>query len=178
MKKLLALVAAVTATTAWFGTGALAGQSLDDAAIVAIYNQVNSFDIETALLGETKGSSEQVRSLAKMVSGDHTGVRKSANDLAKEIGVAPALPPARSKAAADHDLVIQDLRSKSGAEFDRAYLKHEIAFHKDAINAVRTILMPQARSPKLRQHFAKVLPAFEHHLAQTEEVARQLGAAQ
>jgi putative membrane protein len=175
MKRTLFFIAGLFVIAVLFGRGVSAGPPLDDGAIVGIYNQVNSFDIETALLGETRGESEQVKKLAKMVASDHTGVRRSANDLASEVGVIPTLPAARAQASAEHDAVVADLRTKSGSEFDRAYLKHEIFFHRSAIDAVRTVLMPQAKNPRLREHFAKVLPAFEHHLAQTEQVAKQLG---
>jgi len=49
-----------------------ASNGLNDAAIMAIYDQVNRFDIETALLGQVMGHSPKVRALGKMVSGDHT----------------------------------------------------------------------------------------------------------
>jgi putative membrane protein len=148
---------------------------LDDAAIVAIYNQVNSIDIETALLGEVMGYSEDVRALARMVANDHTGVRQAAHDLALDIGVTPDLPAARAAAAQAHYKTIADLRTKSGAGFDQAYLLHEIAFHDAAAKAVRTVLLPAAKSPELKAHFEAVLPHFEHHLAETIRVAKKLG---
>ncbi len=147
---------------------------LSDAHIIGIYSQVNSFDIETALLGELMGSSEEVRAIGRMVSGDHSGVRAVVHALAKEIGVVPVLPPSRIDAARDHDAVILSLRNLKGADFDAAYLRHEIAFHQTAINAVEQLLIPETESPELKAHFETVLPAFYHHLAMNVEAAKSL----
>ncbi len=148
--------------------------ALSDAQILGIYSQVNSFDIETALLGQLKGDSDDVRAIGKMVSTDHTGVRAATHTLATEIGVMPELPPTRVTAARDHDAVMARLHQLQGAEFDAAYLQHEIAFHTAAISAVEGLLLPETENPELRAHFEAVLPAFRHHLQMTIDAAEAL----
>lgn len=66
------------------------------------------------------------------------------------------------------------LSALEGSAFDIAYLRHELAFHTSAIEAVRKALKPSATCPELRAHFEQVLPAFEHHLAETQALAREL----
>ena len=149
--------------------------ALDDGAILAIYNQVNSFDIEIGLLAVNRGHSEEVRALGSMVSNDHSGVRGMASDLATELNLDLSLPAARSQAAADHYAVLAKLMKLEGAAFDQAYLQHEISFHESAIQAIRTLLLPSSTSSKVIEHFNAVLPAFEHHLSKTREVAQNLG---
>lgn len=156
-------------------SGTAQAGGLNDAAIVAIYNQVNSIDIETAIVGELMGHSEDVRALAHMVASDHTEVRKTAHDLALKVGITPDLPASRATAAQAHYETIANLRTKSGPDFDRTYLLHEIDFHAAAMNAVRDILLPAAKSPELKAHFEGVLPHFAHHLAETKRVAKKLG---
>lgn len=165
-----ALIAAMAA-------GAALADDLSDAQIIGIYSQVNSFDIETAMLGELRGASDQVRDLGQMVSRDHSGVRQAVHALASEIGVVPVLPPARIEAARDHDTVIMELRKLDGAAFDAAYLQHEIAFHRAAIAAVEGLLLPETESPELRAHFEAVLPAFYHHLEENIAAADALGVS-
>lgn len=168
---------AAAATVAILSVGTALAGDLSDAQILGIYSQVNSFDIETALLGELKGASEEVRGIGEMVSRDHTGVRAAAHDLAADLGVDPVLPPSRVGAARDHDEVILMLRGLDGAEFDAAYLRHEIAFHTAAIGAVETVLLPQADAPELKAHFKAILPAFEHHLKMNIDAAQTLGVS-
>jgi putative membrane protein len=150
--------------------------ALDDAQILGIYIQVNSFDIDTALLGRANGGSEAVRKLAEHVSAAHLGVRQTAFALATQCKVTPELPTTRQAAAIEHDKVLSGLMSKSGEAFDAAYLKHEVAFHRAAIDAVKTALLPAATCPALQAHFKAVLPAFEEHLSHTEMLATQKGA--
>ncbi len=177
LTKTLAQTGAVAATLAVIATGAAFADDLSDAQIIGIYSQVNSFDIETALLGELKGASDEVRAIGKMVSGDHTGVRAAVHTLAADIGAVPVLPPARIGAARDHDAVILALRDLNGADFDAAYLRHEIAFHTAAISAVETLLLPETENEKLRAHFEAVLPAFYHHLDLNKKAAEALGVS-
>ncbi len=61
-----------------------------------------------------------------------------------------------------------------GAQFDSEYIRREVAFHRAAIAAVKTTLLPAARLRGAQVASAdNVLPAFEQHLAQTEALAAQ-----
>lgn len=148
---------------------------LTDGEIVAIYNQVNSFDIETAYLGQLLGNSELVKELAAMVATDHTGVRQLAHNLANRVHVTPALPASRQSAFDTHFNTIGGLRKLSGEDFDQAYLKHEFKFHTEAMNAIKNILLPATSNDELKAHFESVLPHFKHHIDETVKVAKQLG---
>lgn len=150
-------------------------KSLSDGEIIGIYNQVNSFDIETALLAIVNGKSEKVKKLATDVSNDHRGVRLQAAILAREINAEVTLPVARQDAALYYFQDIDELSNKTGDAFDRAYLLYEIQFHKNALEAVQKILLPTAKSKKLKVHFETVLPHFKHHLNETIKVAKELG---
>lgn len=153
---------------------AIAGE-LDDGNIIAIYNQVNSFDIETGLLGAERGHSPEVRALGAMVVRDHSGVRQAADKLASDVGVVAHLPSSRNQSATDHYEAMAKLLSLSGEDFDKAYLDHEIAFHEAAIDALKGVLLPSTQRPELADHFKVVLPAFEGHLEQTKSAAKKLG---
>lgn len=158
-------------------SGQAAAAQLNDGQILAIYIQVNGFDIETALLGSAQGASEDVRSLAKHVASDHSGVREAAYGLAEKCNVTLTLPTERNAAAVDHARTLAELQGLKGADFDKAYVRHEVAFHRAAIQAVKTALQPSAQCADLQAHFAQVLPAFEHHLQMTEALAAKFGGA-
>lgn len=150
------------------------GNTLSDAEILAIYDQVNSFDVATGALGAQRAAAPEVRALAKMVREDHTHVRELTRGLADELGLELKLPAGREQAASDHEDALARLAELNGAAFDRAYLDYEIRFHSDAIAAVKDVLMPAA-SERVRKLMADILPGFEHHLTETERLARELG---
>ncbi|MEE9354367.1 MAG: DUF4142 domain-containing protein [Methylococcaceae bacterium] len=148
---------------------------LSDGEIIGIYNQVNSFDIETALLAMTQAHSKKVKKLAAMVSNDHRGVRLKAAELAAKINAEVILPAARQDATLSFYQTIEELSIARGETFDRAYLLNEIQFHTNAMAAVKNTLLPATGSEALIEHFQTVLPHFEHHLAETVKLAKELG---
>lgn len=156
------------------GKGAVAGEALDDATILAIFDQANSIDVYTGRLGAKYGHSEEVRALGRMVATDHVAVQQLGRDLAKKLNIVPT-PPRNDTSVADHANTVALLQSKSGVEFDRAYLKHEIAFHQSVIDAVRGTLLPAIKNSEFKKLVKDVLPGFEHHLAASRTAARKLG---
>jgi len=156
------------------GAGARAGENLDDATIFAIFDQANAADIWTGRLGLKHGYSQEVRVLAKMVVIDHEAVQQMGRDLAKKLGVIP-VPPDNDTSAENQAKTVALLQSKSGREFDTAYLQHEIAFHQSVIEAIKGSLLPAIQNEEFKALVKKVLPGFVHHLTETKAAARKLG---
>jgi len=51
----------------------------------------------------------------------------------------------------------------SGKAFDRAYLEHEVAYHKAVIEAINTTLLPALQNAEVKALVIKVAPAFKAH---------------
>ncbi len=148
--------------------------ALDDATIVAIFDAANTADIETAGLAARKGFHKDVRELGQTFVEAHNQVRQQGRDLAKKLGVTPT-PPKDDAGAGDHVAAMRKLRALSGAEFDRAFLAHEVAFHRSVIAAVTPTLLPAIQNPELRTFVQNVAPAFQGHLAMAEQLAQKYG---
>jgi putative membrane protein len=149
--------------------------ALDDATIVAIFDAANTADIETGLLAAQRGHSKEVRAFGEMLARDHQQVRQIGRDLAAKLGVTPT-PPKDDAAAKAHAQAMASLRGKSGADFDRAFLQHEAAFHKAVIDAVKSTLLPAIQNDELRALVVKVAPAFEAHMLAAQGLERQLAS--
>ena len=172
---LAAIVSSFVAPTSASPTSQPAAVStLNDAAIFAIFDEVNAVDIWTARLGAKKCHAQEVCDLARMVVSDHEQVQQMMRDMARKLAITP-VPPDNDSNAQAHAKAIGLLQDKSGAEFDRAYLLHEIEFHSAAVNAVKQTLLPAIQNAEFKALVQKVLPGFEHHLAETAEVAHKLG---
>ena len=165
-------LAVVAVTLVSLPTGA-AGV-LDDATILAIYDQANAADIVTGRLAVKYGASEDVRALGRMVATDHVAAQQMGRDLAAKLKIVPT-PPDNDTSTADHARVVALLQSKTGAEFDRAYLRHEVAFHQSVVDAIKGTLLPAIKNDELRKLMTSVLPGFEKHLAATRAVATKMG---
>ncbi|HRP07893.1 MAG TPA: DUF4142 domain-containing protein [Gemmatimonadales bacterium] len=168
--------AAALATLIAVPLGAPAAQShhgLNDATIVAIFDAANTADIETGQLAAERGSTEQMRRFGQMLMTDHRNVRQQGRDLAAKLGVTPT-PPADSSAAAAHHAAMRRLSGLRGAAFDRAFLEHEIAFHKAVIEAVTTTLLPAISNAEVKALVEKVAPAFVAHQKAAEGMLAKL----
>lgn len=147
---------------------------LDDATIVAIFDGANTADIETGRLAEQRGASKEVRAIGASLARDHAAVRQQGRDLARKLGVTPT-PPKPDAYAEAHAKAMAALSGKSGADFDRAFLDHEIAFHQAVIDAVTGTLLPAITNPELKAFVEKIAPAFQAHLDMAKAAKRQLG---
>ncbi len=170
-KFLLVIVAMLSGV---LSSSANAGEKLDDATIFAIFDQANAVDIYIGRLGVKQGHSEEVRALGKMVATDHVTVQQMGRDLAKKLNIIPS-PPDNDTSVTEQANTVTLLQSKSGKEFDKAYLQHEIAFHQTVIDALRGTLLPAIKNSEFKKLVNDVLPGFEHHLAATKAAAAKLG---
>jgi putative membrane protein len=167
-------IALALAAGALVTPGVVTAQALTDVNIVAIFDAANSADIETGRLAVMRGHSKEVRDLGQTFVDAHTSVRQQGRDLAKKLGVVPALP-AGDQGAAQHAAAMASLKSKSGAAFDRAFLDHEIAFHQAVIDAVTTTLLPATQNAELKALVERVAPAFVGHLQMAKDLRAKLG---
>jgi putative membrane protein len=147
---------------------------LDDPTIVAIFDAANTWDIETGKLAESKGSTKEIRDFGAMLARDHAAVRGQGRDLAARLKVSPT-PPKDFGMAKDHAAAIASLKAKSGREFDRAFLAHEVAFHKAVIDAVNTTLLPALKNQEVKDLVIKVAPAFQAHQLAAQAKLDKLG---
>jgi putative membrane protein len=131
------------------GRPTAAAPALDDATIVAIFDAANTYDMETGALAAKKGSTQAVRDFGKQLTGDHTNVRQQGRDLATHLHVTPT-PPKDFPLAGAHADAMKKLGGLEGKAFDKAFLEHEVAFHKAVIDAVTTTLSPPRCSRRSR----------------------------
>ena len=151
-------------------------RALDDPTIVAIFDAANTADIETGELAMQRGQSKEVRDFGAMLARDHKTVRQQGRDLAKKLGVTPT-PPADDAGAKAHAAAMAKLRAVPAAEFDHAFLQHEIAFHKSVIDAVKTTLLPALKNAEVKDLVTKIAPAFQAHMMAAESLDKRLADA-
>jgi putative membrane protein len=67
-----------------------------------------------------------------------------------------------------------DLAKLSGADFDKAYVANEVAYHKTVNGALATTLIPSASNPELKSLLQTGLKIFQGHEQHAEKVAAEL----
>jgi putative membrane protein len=146
---------------------------LDDAAIVGIFDAANDWDIATGKLAEQKATRSDVKAFGAMLARDHAAVQKQGRDLAKKLGVTPTPVAKDFPLLVSHNQTMKNLNSLSGAQFDRAFLEHEVAYHKAVIDAVTQTFLPAISNAEVKAFVEKVAPAFKAHMEAAEQLLRK-----
>ena len=149
-------------------------QGVNDAQIASIVVTANQVDIDAGKLAASRSTSDEVKTFARLMVTDHTGVNKSATDLAAKLKVTPQDNPTSQSLKADGEKNLAHLKTLKGAAFDKAYIDNEVTYHQQVIDALDKTLIPSATNEELKALLVKVRPAFVAHL----EHAKRLQATQ
>lgn len=149
-------------------------QTLSDAEVASVAVVANQIDIAYAEIAKEKSKDAEILKFAETMINDHNAVIKQASDLVKKLGVTPKDNDVSKKLLSDADATKKALRSKSGSEFNKAYIDNEVAYHKAVIEAVEGLLIPEAENAELKALLQNVVPALKTHLAHAEMVQKSL----
>jgi putative membrane protein len=164
---------AAVAALALFAAPAFA-QSPNDAQIASIVVTANQVDIDAGKLAESRSSNKEVKEFAQRMVTDHAGVNKQATELVTKLKVKPEENDTSKSLKAGGDANLKKLQGLKGAEFDRAYVDNEVAYHQAVLDAVDKTLIPNARNEELKGLLVKVRPAFVAHLEHAKHLQGSL----
>jgi len=145
-----------------------------DAQIAHIAYTAGQIDVETGKLALKKSQNKDVRAFAQRMVGDHTAVNDQALALVKKLNVTPEDNPTSQSLVDQANPARADLSALNGAEFDKAYVANEVAFHKTVNDALSTTLIPAAQNPELKSLLESGLKLFEAHLEHAEQLVETL----
>ena len=167
-------------TTAGATTGATAAAgpaapALGDPQIAHVAVTTNSIDSAAGAAARPKGRNAQVKDFAAQMVRDHGAVNKQAVALATKLNVTPADNDVSRQLQQGAEQTRNDLASKNGAEFDRAYIDHEVQFHQAVLDALDKTLIPGAQNAELKGLLEKVRPNVAAHLERAKSIQGSLG---
>lgn len=154
---------------------ALAQGKPSDPQIAGIVVTANQIDVDAGKLAKSRSQNKEVKAFAQQMITDHTAVNKQAGALAKKLGVTPEdsdTTKSLKQGAADN---IASLKTRKGAEFDKAYVDHEVVYHQQVLDAIDKVLIPSAQNAELKGLITKVRPAIAAHLDHAKHLQATLG---
>jgi putative membrane protein len=163
----IVLVGALFCAAFWAG---LLAQVPSDAEIAHIVVTANQVDIEAGKLAASMATNAEVMKFGQQMVADHTGVNSKAIALANKLGVKPADNRTSQSLKADGDKNVARLKTLKGAEFDKAYMDNEVAYHEAVLLAMSQTLIPGAQNAELKALIVAVRPAFVAHLEHAKSV--------
>lgn len=178
MKTTNTFLTRVICVIAWFmlvssSVWAQSNTPLSDAEVASVAVVANQIDIDYAAIAKEKSTNKAILHFAETMASDHKAVIDQAVALAKKLNVTPKDNAVSQKLHSDADKTKAALSAKSGKAFDKAYIDNEVAYHKAVINAVETLLIPDASNAELKQLLQNVLPTLKAHLAHAEKVQKE-----
>ena len=149
-----------------------------DPQIAHIAYTAGQIDITAAEQALRKTRNPAVKSFAETMVRDHKAVNEQALALVKKLGVTPQENPTSSALGDQARATLDKLEALEGAEFDRAYVDNEVAFHSTVNGALRDTLIPGASNAELKTLLQSGLKLFGEHQAHAEALAAQLKTGQ
>lgn len=113
-------------------------------------------EVKLAEAATKKGTSEHVKTVAAKLFEDHTKANTELEALAKAKGIALPAPTEKDKKMMEHVL------SKSGAEFDAAFLEHMGKCHEKDI-ALFEKAAQELKDPEVKAFVQQTLPVLKSH---------------
>jgi putative membrane protein len=176
MKRVINIFSAVIMMAAAFISASSFGQTpkLTDPEIASVAVTANQIDINFAKIAKDKSKNADILKFASTMITDHQSVIDQAVALVKKLGVTPMDNSLSKKLNADAEKTKSSLLGKSGNEFNKAYIDNEVSYHKEVIETVQNVLIPQTQNAELKALLEKVLPILRTHLEHAEMVQKTI----
>lgn len=127
-------------------------------------------EVRMGELGEQKATNPEVKNLAQTLHNDH---QKANDELAGAVQSKGIQLP--TEMSSTHQAAISSLESKSGAEFDRQFVRDTIRDHRKDIDAFERASRDLS-DPDLKSWAEKTLPVLRKHLSLAEQAEKSLSS--
>ena len=164
------------ASTLLFVVAGASAQGVNDAQIASVVVTANQVDIDAGKLAQTTSTNAEVKKFAERMITDHTGVNKSAVDLVTKLKVTPEDNATSKSLKSGGESNVANLKKLKGADFDKAYVEHEVVYHQQVLDALDKTLIPGAKNEELKALLVKTRPAFVAHLEHAKMLQSSMGA--
>ena len=132
--------------------------TLNTESFVKEASQAGMTEVEASKLAESKAQSSEVKSFAKRMVTDHTKADNELKSIASRKGIKVA-----SALDSEHQSMIDNLRSKSGGDFDTAYKEGMASDHHKAVDLFQRAGSSPSIDSDVKSYAEKTLPTLEKH---------------
>lgn len=158
-----------------------AAPAMTDGNIVALFDEANIADSASAAMALPKATNAEVKAFARMMMGEHHGLRVKAQQYAKKpTGAMEPWPKAEPPATDPFQSAVEDERraleaTAKGRAFDSTYIAKEIGIHQ-AVMDWATQALAQAQNKELKELLSASAPVIQRHLDRAKAIEQKLGA--
>lgn len=125
-------------------------------------------EVQLAEMAQQKATNQRVKDFAAMMVHDHTAVNDQVKTMAAQRNV--VLPTAVSD---DHQKAISDLNSKTGKDFDKAFMDQMVKDHETTIDLFEDAAN-DVNDSEMKTLINNTLPKLKSHLDSAKEIQKAL----
>ncbi len=144
--------------------------SVQDKKFLTTATDGSLFEIKTSQLALQKSQSDDIKQYAQQMIDDHNKLMDQMKPVASEAGVTPQTDLMMPK----HKALYSKLEGLNGADFDKAYIKAQIADHKESHNAFQTEQQKGTLASE-KSAAAQGQPIVDQHLQHIQQIAQAHG---
>ena len=101
---------------------------------------------------------------------DHSRMEQEMRTLLQSKGITPQDNPQSTQMTQASQSALQALQGLNGRQFDSAYVAHQVRAHQATLQALETMLIPNARDPQMKAMLEAARPAVAQHLADAQKL--------
>jgi len=153
------------------------GKHLTDPEIAAAMTVASRGEIEEGQLALQRGSTSSVRDFAQRIVTDHTTSNEQVAALVRDAAIALKENDLSRSLLQDHQAAMDTLGSRTGADFDLAFLQRQAAAHRYLLSLIDNVFIPSAQGSEMKSQLAGDRTAVEAHLEMATQALAALGNA-
>jgi putative membrane protein len=144
--------------------------------ILSQMNVANTTEIQLSTMAAGKARSPQVKQIARKLASDHTKNRQQVQALAQKLNITLTSATGGSVTASDSAAMPPDLSGKTGADFDKAFVQHEIQDHQSNIDKIEKQILPTVQNDQVKSYLQKTVTEMQTHLSSLKQIQQQLSS--
>jgi putative membrane protein len=152
-------------------------EPLSDAQIAAVTDAANGGEVEQAKLAQKKAKHARVKKFAGMMVTDHGGAQKKQAKIVAKIKLTPADNTLATELKSASTSTLEDLKGKTGADFDKAYIDAQVTAHQKVLEAFDKQLLPNVKDADMKALLEEIRPKIEAHLKEAQDIQTVLAQA-
>ena len=142
--------------------------------IAAIVNAANTAEIQAGQLAQAQASSQDVKMFAARMVIEHSAAMQRQGALFARLGITPTDDATSRQLQDETRNMLATLRTRSGSDFDLAYVEGQLAMHTRVLDLLDNNLLPGAQKDELRAELLMMRGDVAAHLQSARVVQAML----
>ncbi|HEX5545009.1 MAG TPA: DUF4142 domain-containing protein [Nitrospira sp.] len=143
--------------------------TMSNSEILGVLDTINRSEIDAGKLAKEKATAPEVRSFASRMVSEHERMMDDMSQLAQRMGVRPQKPALAFTLNDAHQDTMEELRGKSGSDFDQAYIEYQVKMHQQAVDLVKNAAN-EVDNFSLKKHLRETRPELYSHLDSAQSI--------